>query len=93
MSVYEWPDWVGKPDLPVGYRWSCLAPAKGLRLPDGSHPWWIRVVFYYNHKRLGVCSRYVKIRPEFFDSPVQAVAAAVEAVAAHKKKREKNDLR
>lgn len=83
----NWPNYVSKPELPEGYEFVQLAKAKGLKNEHGQHPWWIRVSWSFPHKAHGTCSRHVKIHPEFFESPIDAIDAAVRAVESHRTKR------
>lgn len=73
-SAPDWPKDIEQPPLPDGYEWVCLRPALGLKMANGCHPYFVRV---RQSKRHG---RFVKTPSEYYDTPQQAIDAALMAV-------------
>ncbi len=82
----DWPSHIDKPDLPPGYSWSCLKQAIGLKNPDSTHPWYIRVTWVMKNGK----SRFLNMG-QYFETPQQAIAHAVLIACDHARKKENGD--
>lgn len=81
--IVDWPDSVAMPALPDGYEWVGLWQAGGLNLPDGGHPWYIRLCWTIKGGKKRMLSTGMKV----FATPQEAINYAHREATQHQKRR------